>query len=225
MESDVLSVRILAKNRLEFINDWQRNPPTVTAAMSPQQNTSLLPAYNSDLWLPGSAVVARPAVAPTTPASVPAPVKDVTIRSNQPVVPTNNPPITVPTYPGPGAATPPPKQQQQPPTGPAQASVQPQGQPVSRPATGTAPATTAPQKTKIVGKLNRAVQNTGPNRLYYLTNSSGFMTYYARGVASSGVRLDDYLGRNIEVDGEVVQAMIDGQKKPQVNVVGLRLLQ
>ena len=51
------------------------------------------------------------------------------------------------------------------------------------------------------------------------------MTYYARGVASSGLRLDDYLGRNIEVDGEVIQAMIDGQKKPQVNVVGVRLLQ
>lgn len=222
LESDVLSVRILAKNRLEFISDWQRNPPTVTAAMSPQQNTALLPTYNREPWIPGSAVVARPA-APATHSSVPAPVKDVIVKPNQPMAPANNPTFNVPTYQGPGAAAP--TQQQQPPGSATQVTVQPQGQPVSRPATATAPASTAPQKTKIVGKLNRAVQNTGPNRLYYLTNSSGYMTYYARGVVSSGVRLDDYLGKNIEVDGEVIQAMIDGQKKPQVNVVGVRLLQ
>ncbi len=217
LESDVLSVRILAKNRLEFISDWQRNPPTVTSAMSPQHNTALLPTYNSDLWMPGSAVVARPAASATYP-SVPAPVKDVTIRSNQPAVPTNNPPIKFPTYPGPGTAAP--AQQQQPPGSAAQATVQPQGQPVSRPAT----AATASQKIKIAGKLNLAVY-TRPNQLYYLTNSQGNMSYYVRSLAGSGIRLDAYLDKNIEVEGEVVQAMIYGQKKPQVNVVGVRLLQ
>ena len=221
LESDVLSVRILAKNRLEFISDWQRNPPTVTSAMSPQQNTALLPTYNSDLWMPGSAVVARPAASATYP-SVPAPVKDVTIRSNQPAVPTNNPPIKFPTYPGPGTAAP--TQQQQPPGSAAQATVQPQGQPVSRPATAAAPAATASQKIKIAGKLNLAVY-TRPNQLYYLTNSQGNMSYYVRSLAGSGIHLDAYLDKNIEVEGEVVPAIIYGQKKQQVNVVGVRLLQ
>jgi len=151
-------------------------------------------------------------------------VKEVIIKPNQPAVPASNPPITVPTYPGPGTAAP--VQQKQPPASTAQTTIQPQAQPVSRPATGTAPpaAATTSQKTKIVGKLNRAVQYTGPNQLYYLTNSQGYLSYYARGVASSGVRLDNYLGKNIEVEGEIVQAMIDGQKKPQINVVSVNPL-
>ena len=220
LESDVLSVRILAKNRLEFISDWQRNPPTVTAAMSPQQNTALLPTYNSDLWIPGSAVVARPA--PATSSSVPAPVKNVIIKPNQPMMPASNPAINVPTYSGPGTAVP--NQQQQQPGSTGQATFQPQGQPVSRPATATAPAATASQKIKIAGKLNLAVY-TKPNQLYYLTNSQGNMSYYVRSLAGSGIRLDAYLDKNIEVEGVVVQAMIYGQKKPQLNVVGVRLLQ
>lgn len=242
LESEVLSVRILAKNRLEFISDWQRNPPVVTTAMSPQQGAGLTPALNHEPWIPGSLVVARPvATAPAATTSLPPPVKDLVVKPNQPAVPANNPSFTVPTYPG----NPAPQQQapQQPvkqQAPPANTTIQPQGQPVSRPtvatappvntspppATGTAPATTAaPQRVKVVGKLNRAVQYTGPNPLYYLTNSQGFMTYYVRGTPSPNMKINDYLGRNIEVEGVAVQAVIDGQKKPQINVDKARLLQ
>lgn len=244
LQSDILSVRILAKNRLEFINDWQRNPPVVTTAMSPQQGTALTPTYNHEPWIPGSMVVARPAPAQATPMSVPAPVKELVVKPNQPAVPASNPSINVPTYPG----TPPPQQQvpQQPikqQAPPVNTTVQPQGQPVSRPATATAPpvnttaplataaapatapTTPAPQRVKVVGKLNRAVQYTGSNPLYYLTNSQGFLTYYVRGTPSPNLKINDYLGRNIEVEGTAVQAVIDGQKKPQINVDKARLLQ
>lgn len=245
LESEVLSVRILAKNRLEFISDWQRNPPVVMTAMSPQQGAGLSPALNHEAWVPGSLVVARPvATVAAAPASLPAPVKDLVVKPNQPAVPASNPSFTVPTYPG----TPAPQQQvpQQPmkQQAPVNTTVQPQGQPVSRPAVATpppittttpppataavpaaTPVTPAPQRVKVVGKLNRAVQYTGPNPLYYLTNSQGFMTYYVRGTLSPGLKINDYLGRNIEVEGTAVQAVIDGQKKPQINVDKARVLQ
>ncbi|HQR09173.1 MAG TPA: hypothetical protein PLN21_20295 [Gemmatales bacterium] len=237
LESEVLSVRILAKNRLEFISDWQRNPPVVTTAMSPQQGAGLSPALNHEPWIPGSLVVARPvATTPTAPVNIPAPVKDLVVKPNQPAVPASNPSFTVPTYPGTPAPQQQPIKQQAPPVN---TTVQPQGQPVSRPAVATtppvntspppasaaAPTAAAPQRVKVVGKLNRAVQYTGPNPLYYLTNSQGFLTYYVRGTPSPNMRINDYLGRNIEVEGTAVQAVIDGQKKPQINVDKARLLQ
>lgn len=244
LESEVLSVRILAKNRLEFISDWQRNPPVVTTAMSPQQGAGLSPSLNREPWVPGSVAAARPATTmPAATASIPPPVKELVVKPNQPAVSPTNSSITVPTYPG----SPAPQQQvpqqpikQQPP--PVTTTVQPQGQPVSRPttatappvnttppttaaATGATPVTPAPQRVKVVGTLRRAVQYSGQNPLYYLTNSQGFLTYYVRGTPNPNVKINDFLGRNIEVEGYAVQAVIDGQKKPQINVDKARLLQ
>jgi len=252
LESEVLSVRILAKNRLEFISDWQRNPPVVTTAMSPQQGAGLSPALNHEPWVPGSVAATRPvATVPAATTSIPPPVKDLVVKPNQPAVPATNPPFTVPTYPG----TPAPQQQQIPQQQPIrqqappvaatiQPTNQPQAQPVSRPAVATpppittatpppataaapaaTPVTPAPQRVKVVGTLRRAVQYAGQNPLYYLTNSQGFLTYYVRGTPNPNIKINDYLGRNIEVEGTAVQAVIDGQKKPQINVDKARLLQ
>ena len=78
---------------------------------------------------------------------------------------------------------------------------------------------------KVQGKLNPAVQYAGADRLYYLTNSQGFMTYYVRGTTGTGIRLNDYLGKYIEVEGWGIQASIDGKLKPQINVDRVKPLQ
>lgn len=220
LECEVLSIRILAKNRLEFISEWQKNPPVVTTAMSPNQGVIAYPTVNHEPWVPGSIAPARPgapvstAALPSSVAAVPAVPKDIVIRPTQPASSPPNNALNIPTYQGNTPA------KTQPVTQPATTPQAPPAAAKAAPAT-----TTASPRMKVSGRLNLAVQFTGSDRLYYLTNSQGFMTYYVRGVANSGIRLNDYLGKTIEVEGWGIQAVIDGQTKPQINVDRLRPLQ
>lgn len=209
LNADVLSVRILAKNRLEFIHQGQMNPAMFTVSHSPQQGSVPYPSNSKEPWIPGAAP--PPSRMPAVATAQPAPVKDVTIRSTPSAVPAptqpNQRPIQVPTYQEPAATRPPATQVVRPTTNTAPPPVQ------QRPAQ---PVTA--QRAKTVGKLHRAVQYYGPNQLYYLTNSQGFMTYYVRGTGATSQQLTAYVGKNIEVEGVVIQANIDGQMKQQINV-------
>lgn len=213
LQVDVLSVRILAKNRLEFINELQRNPPVVTTALSPQQGANGYQPVNHEPWIPGGMAPARNTM-PVASSSSPPPVKDVVIHSTPPAAVTGNtskpvsPPVNIPMYSGtanqPSAASPP-------------ASSAP-----PRPAS-SANVPTA-QRVKTSGRLNRAMQYDGINQLYYLTNSQLTATYFLRAVTTSNVRLADYVDKYIEVEGIAFQALIDGQTRQQINVERVRLL-
>jgi hypothetical protein len=117
---------------------------------------------------------------------------------------------SVPTYPA--AATPPNYQQQQPVA--AAASIQP------------APGPTPPftKTVKQIGQLNRAQQFDGHNPLYYLVNSQGVPTYYVKAMVTTQINLANYVGRNVEVEG----TMIDRRQelgREQINVISLKPLQ
>lgn len=225
LNADVLSVRILAKNRLEFIRQGQINPAMFTVSHSPQQGSVPYQMSSKEPWIPGAAPA--PSRMPAVATAQPAPVKDVTIRSTQPAIPVQQSvpakqpayqPIQIPTY-----------QDQSATRQPATQVVKPTA---ATPAANTPPIqpkqTAQPvnsQRIRQVGKLHRAVQYYGPNQLYYLTNSQGFLTHYVRGTGSISQQLQSYVGKNIEVTGIVIQASIDGQMKPQINVEQVKALQ
>jgi len=231
LESDVVSVRILAKNRLEFIREWQQSPPVQASSRLAETG---YPIMSSGPWIPGE-VAARLPRQPAVATSQPAPVRDTVVRPAYPV-PTNIPvtsspavagnpattmnqgrptsPLDIPVYPGNGVQA----QPTSPPPG--VASVQPQ-QPVSSPPPAVNPqrlpqqpvTAPAPQKINTVGKLNRTVQYTGANPLFYLTNSAGTMTYYVRG--NQLIRLER---QNVRIEGTLTQVPIDGKLQNLIQV-------
>ncbi len=249
LDSDPVSVRILAKNRLEFIRDWQQSPPVQTAA-----RTNTEPSYaisNSGPWIPGE-VAARlprqPAMTTSVPMSIP--VRDVVVRPTAPVAtPLNNynpsgptGTVNIPVPPGVGTNVAPqqqqPMQQQPPPrynpsgAHPSVAQPEPQKQPTQPAlpvsAAGTNPnrlpavPTTVPQSkpmSNIVGKVNRTVQYSGSNPLFYLTNSQGIMTHYVR-----GSQLIQFQQKSVRLDGKQIQISIDGKLQPVIQVEKVELL-
>jgi hypothetical protein len=202
LDSDIASVRILAINRLEFIKQCQANPQIVSAARLPQDvppRAAPPPPVNGNYWVPGGQA-AVPAA--TTTANPTKPIKDVKIRPEQPVNPPANPSNArppVPTYPPAGTATP------QPPVG-------------REPARGQLASTAnALKKEKRTGRLYRAVQNE-VNPLYYLVNSQGTTTYYVRAWTHLRLNLDKYVGKNVEVEGQIVDRRQDELRALQINV-------
>lgn len=222
--SPYASVRILAINRLEFIRQWQLNPqpvlPTrqmaegVTAGMPPA-NLAQFPPYQgmaqAGIWVPGGEAQASRASLSANAAP-----KQVVILPNhapvetRPSVSPSTQLTSVPIYP----AAPSPNYQQQQPVA-AAASVQPAPGPTTPPFTKTV---------KKIGQLNRAQQFDGHNPLYYLVNSQGVPTYYVKAMVTTQINLANYVGRNVEVEG----TMIDRRQelgREQINVISVKPLQ
>lgn len=247
LDSDPVSVRVLAKNRLEFIRDWQQSPPVQTAARTNSEPTYAI--SNSGPWIPGE-VAARlprqPAMTTSIPMSVP--VRDVVVRPTAPVATTSNPntfanpsrpasPLDIPVPPGVGGTQQ--QQLQQPPPGftpsgahPTVSQPQPQKQatqpalPVS--AAGTNPnrlpaqPTTAPQAqrvTNILGVVRLAVYNSGRNQLYYLVNSNGDLTHYLR-----GSQLRQFVNQRVRLEGVLSTVPIEGKMQQLIQVDKIELL-
>jgi hypothetical protein len=249
LDSDPVSVRILAKNRLEFIRDWQQSPPVQTAA-----RTNPEPSYaisNSGPWIPGEMAARlprQPAMTTSVPMSVP--VRDVVVRPTAPIAtPLNNynpssptGTVNIPVPPGVGVSgAPQPQQQmqQQPPRGfvpsgahPSVAQPEPQKQPtqqsipVSNPGTNpnrlpTVP-TSPPQTqrvTNIMGTVRRAAYSSGSNQLYYLTNSAGNPTHYLR-----GSQLRQFQDQRVRLEGVLTQIPIEQKMQPLIQVDKVELL-
>lgn len=236
MEADVMSVRILAKNRLEFIREWQTNPPAQPVAQ--QQAGYLSPAYNAFAWVPGDGSAFRTQSTamnttfgnsvnnpnPTFGSVVAAPPRETVVRPAPPVTnPAAASQVKIPTYQDqqlqqPAAS---PLQQYQPQSTPiAQQQQQQQRipqQPIASPA-----ATAAAPTGKWIGKLNKAVQYNAGSQLYYLTNSQGLLVHYLRGNSVTGPQLASQVGKIVEVEGSIIKVPMDGQMKEQINAVTVR---
>jgi hypothetical protein len=228
--SEVMSLRILAKNRLEFIREWQANPPTYTAQ---QQTGYRSPTYNHYPWVPGNGDAFRTSVASNAPVPpfgnttgnttfgnvpvAPAPVRDVVVKPTAPAG--NSPNITFPTYQDPQQ----PQAFQQPSvanntaTPPANNTT---GQPPAN-SQQRLPAQGVNQPGRWVGKLHKAVQHQS---FYYLTNSQGTLVHYVQGNNVTGPQLTAQVGRNIEVEGRLEQVFRDGQQRQQIIAIAVRPL-
>lgn len=213
LDSDIPSVRILAINRLTFIRQHQANPQVVSSRFPQEEKKQTAqappPPVNSDIWIPGSQA---PAVA-TARSNPPKPLKEQTIRSTpEPGLPpaapaAQNPPApatNIPVY--------------QPPANPAPQNPQPQAAAPRNPPNGQLASTANVPKRKAAGRLFRAVQSDGLNPLYYLANSQGGTTYYVRAWTNSGIDLARYVGKVVEVEGQLVDRRRDELGTYQINV-------